>query len=279
MVENRSKAPLVRDLEHTLGVQLLDRSPRGVEPTLYGGALVRRSLTVFDELRQGVGEIEFMGNPTVGEVRIGCFEWVLATLMAPIIERLSSQYPGVIVHVTQTNPATLALDELRDRNIDLLIGRLGLAAEQDDLEAEVLLEDPMVVVAGAQSPWARLRKIELADLMDQKWILYPPNSEPAALVERVFQARGLALPQASVTTHSHYLRDILLDAGQYLAITPISMLCVYNRNRVAVKRLALDLGIKSSPMAIFTLRRRTLFIELFIECVRATAKTIHSRSG
>jgi DNA-binding transcriptional LysR family regulator len=117
--------------------------------------------------------------------------------------------------------------------------------------------------------------------MDQKWILYPPNSEPGATVEKAFRARGLALPQASVTTHSHYLRDILLATEKYLAITPISMLGVYNRNRVAVKRLALDLGIKSSPMAIFTLRHRTSspVIELFIESVRATAMTIHSRSG
>src|SRR6266446_189508 len=232
----------ISDLEYTLGVQLLDRGPRGVEPTLYGDALVRRGLVVFDELRQGVGEIEFMANPTVGEVRVGCFEWVLATLIPPVIERLSNQYPGVVVHVTQTNPATLDLRELRERNIDLLIGRLGRAAEQ-------------------------------ADLNDQKWILYPPNSEPAAIVESAFHAQGLALPQASVTTHSHYLRDILLATGQYLAIVPISMLGVYNRKRVTVKRLQLDLGIKSSPMAIFTLRNRTLspVIELFIECVRATA--------
>jgi DNA-binding transcriptional LysR family regulator len=64
----------IADLEHTLGVRLLDRGPRGIEPTLYGGALVRRGLAVFDELRQAVGEIEFMANPTVGEVRVGCNE-------------------------------------------------------------------------------------------------------------------------------------------------------------------------------------------------------------
>jgi len=136
-------------------------------------------------------------------------------------------------------------------------------------------------VSCVQSRWARLRNIELADLMDQKWILYPPNSEPAALAERAFKARGLSLPKASVTTHSHYLRDILLTTGQYLAITPVSMLGVYNRNSVKVKRLPLDLGIKSTPMAIFTLRHRTLspVIELFIECVRATAKSIGSMQG
>jgi hypothetical protein len=49
-----------------------------------------------------------------------------------------------------------------------------------------------------RNTWARLRKIALADLMDQKWILYPPNSEPAATVEKAFGARGLGLPRASV---------------------------------------------------------------------------------
>jgi DNA-binding transcriptional LysR family regulator len=52
-----------RDLENTLEVRLLDRGPLGVEPLLYGSALVRRGLAVFDELRQAVGEIEFMANP------------------------------------------------------------------------------------------------------------------------------------------------------------------------------------------------------------------------
>lgn len=136
----------------------------------------------------------------------------MATLLPPVIERLSSEHPGAVVHVTQTNHATLDLRGLRERNIDLVIARLGRAAEADDLNAEILLEDPMVVAAGAQSHWVRLREIELADLMDQK--MYPPNSEPAALVARAFRARGLTTPQASVTTHSHYLRDILLATGQ-----------------------------------------------------------------
>jgi DNA-binding transcriptional LysR family regulator len=61
-------------LEHTLGVRLLDRNPKGVEPTLYGHALLKRSVTVFDELRQGVKEIEFLADPNAGEVRCACTE-------------------------------------------------------------------------------------------------------------------------------------------------------------------------------------------------------------
>jgi molybdenum-dependent DNA-binding transcriptional regulator ModE len=61
----------IAELEHALGVRLLDRSPRGVEPTAYGRALIRRGVAVFDELRQGVKDIEFLADPTAGELRIG----------------------------------------------------------------------------------------------------------------------------------------------------------------------------------------------------------------
>src|SRR5262245_36649195 len=60
----------IAELERTIGVPLLDRSPQGVEPTAYGRALLRRGLAAFDELRQGVKDIEFLSDPTIGEVRI-----------------------------------------------------------------------------------------------------------------------------------------------------------------------------------------------------------------
>ena len=64
----------IADLEHMLGVRLLDRTPRGVELTLYGRAPLKRSLAVFDELRQSVKEIEFLTDPTAGELRVGFSE-------------------------------------------------------------------------------------------------------------------------------------------------------------------------------------------------------------
>jgi len=123
----------IADLEHTLGVRLLDRGPRGVEPTLYGSALVKRGLTIFDELRQGVGEIEFMADPTVGEVRMGCSEAIVATLLPQVIERFSSEHPGVVLHVAQMNPVTHEIRELSKRNVDLMVGRMAVPFEEDDV--------------------------------------------------------------------------------------------------------------------------------------------------
>src|SRR5687767_14431484 len=64
----------ISDMEHTLGAPLLDRSSRGVELTESGRLLVERGRVIFDEVRQGVRDIEHLSDPTRGEVRIGTSE-------------------------------------------------------------------------------------------------------------------------------------------------------------------------------------------------------------
>src|SRR5262245_37390923 len=64
----------IAEMEHTLGLPLLERKPRGVEPTPYARILLKRSVAIFDELSQGLTEIEFLRDPTRGELRIGTTE-------------------------------------------------------------------------------------------------------------------------------------------------------------------------------------------------------------
>ena len=66
---------LISGLESTIGVRLFDRTSQGVEPTIYGRALLKRGIAAFDEFKQGLRDIEFLANPTVGEVRVGCPEF------------------------------------------------------------------------------------------------------------------------------------------------------------------------------------------------------------
>jgi DNA-binding transcriptional LysR family regulator len=68
----------VAALEDAVGARLLDRTTRGIEPNIYGNALLKRSRTAFDELRQGVKEIEFLSESEVGEVRIAYPEAIAA---------------------------------------------------------------------------------------------------------------------------------------------------------------------------------------------------------
>src|SRR5258708_25303198 len=71
-VSTPSISEVIAALEHALGVRLLDRSPNGVVATPYGEALLVRGREAFDELRQGIRDIEFIADPDAGELRIGC---------------------------------------------------------------------------------------------------------------------------------------------------------------------------------------------------------------
>src|SRR5262249_48077940 len=99
------------ELERTLGVRLLDRSPQGVEPTLYGRALPARGLAIFDELRQGLQDTEFLADPSTGEARIGVAPPLVGFLFA-VIEQLSKQFPKMVFEIVERDSSALQNGDL-----------------------------------------------------------------------------------------------------------------------------------------------------------------------
>src|SRR5687768_6732201 len=97
-ISQPSVSEAIATLEVALRVRLLDRNPRGVEPTIYANALLKRGLVVFDELKKAIEDIEFLADPAVGDVRIGCPESLSAGLVPAIIDRLSRRLPKITVH-------------------------------------------------------------------------------------------------------------------------------------------------------------------------------------
>src|SRR5437763_6268806 len=77
----------IAELEHALGVRLLDRHRQGIEPTKFGRALLDCGTTVFDDLRQGVKNIESLADPTAGEVRVGCNHFLAASFVSAVVDR------------------------------------------------------------------------------------------------------------------------------------------------------------------------------------------------
>lgn len=266
----------IADLERTIGAQLLNRSPSGIEPTSFGRALVRRGRAVFDELRQGINEIEFLADPTTGEVRIGCPKSIAAGLLPAVVERFSHQFPRMVLRVAQAQTVTQEFRELRERNVDLMIGRVARPFIEEGLSAEILFEEPLYVVAGMQSRWARRRKIELAELRDERWILTPPNEVLSSPVAAAFHAQGLETPRATVVSFSFHLRHHLLTNSDFISLIPASMLRLFNARQTVLKALPVDAAIAPLPVAIVTLKNRLLTpeVQLFIDCARTMAKTI-----
>ncbi len=199
-ISQPSVSKAIAEVEHVLGLRLFDRGPKGIEPTPYGRALVECGVAVFDELRRGVKKLEFLVDPTAGELRIGCNETLAAGFVSAIIERLSRQYPRVAVHVVPANRDALLARELPQRTVDLVVAPVSGLALGDDLQVIHLFEDRFVVVVGAQKKIKR-RKPALSDLLGERWVLPPLDSLPGSMIAGAFRAKGLE-PRRPTSSHS-----------------------------------------------------------------------------
>lgn len=265
----------IANLEAALRVRLLDRNRRGIEPTLYAHALLKRGHVVFDELSQGIRDIEFLADPTTGEIRIASQDLLAAGLLPAAIDRLSRRYSQIVVRVVQASASMLEFRDLRERKIDLVLTRIPGFLVEDDLDIEILFDDPQeVVVVGTRSRWARRRKVALAELVDEPWVL-PPNQVVRALIAEAFKAHGLKVPQERVSAGSILLRNQLLATGRFLSVLPDFVLR-HNAKQWSLKALPVDLGVKPRAIAIVTLKNRTVspVVQLFVEHLRAVAKTM-----
>lgn len=264
---NISKA--LADMEHILGVRLFDRGPRGVEVTDYGRALLKRGIAAFDELKHGIRDIEFLADPTSGELRIGCVESLSSAILLPIIHRFMEQFPGVILHVSDLPAPAWELSDLRERKLDLILGRWVMPLPQselgDDVNVEVLFDDRLIIAAGMQSRWAHRRRITLAELTDAPWVLPGPNTWNYIGMKEAFRARGLEMPKIRLVTGSLSLRSHLLANDQFVTAVAKSV-----ADRYGLKVLPVDLPPLRWPIASITLKNRTLspIVALFVEHVR-----------
>jgi DNA-binding transcriptional LysR family regulator len=262
----------ISDLEHILGVRLFDRTSKGAEPTLYGRALCKRSVVVFDELKQTVKELEHLSNPTAGEVRIGCTEVIAAGLVSVAIDRLIRHYPGWVFHL-QLASVSAHLELLRSRMCEIVVGRSDWSVPAPDVKVERLFNEKLLVVAGLRSKWSGRRKMALADVIDEPWIQAPREVAPGGPTFEAFRAAGLRLPHVSVFSESLNLRYSLLETGRFITMIPESALRL-GPKRTPLKVLPIDIPRWGHAISVSVLKHRTLspIAGSVVEGIRAAAQ-------
>jgi DNA-binding transcriptional LysR family regulator len=270
----------ISELEHTLGVRLFDRSISGVEPTHYGRALLESGTAVFDEMRRGLQQIEFIKQPDAGDLRIGSSIVVDAGLLPAILERFSRDFPKAVLHVMHEDIATQQYDNLRNRKVELVLGRLPITMSEPDLVAEPLFDEPNVVVAGSGSRWAKRRNLDLADLMEAPWVLAQSGSLVRSLQDGVFRNSGLEPPSATVLTVSLHLYMRVIETGGWVGFVPASVMR-FGGQHMRIKVLPVKILSPPAPVGFITVKGRTLtpLAERFIECTRKVANPGTARAS
>jgi DNA-binding transcriptional LysR family regulator len=265
----------IADLENTVGVRLFDRVAYGVEPTIHGRALLKRSLAIFDDLRTSVSELEFLSDPTAGELRVGCEESLASGFLSTLIDRLTRRHPRLVFEIAIGDPMTLRERDLHGRRVELAIMRTATPELDEDFEENILYHDRLWVVAGLRNPWAGRRKIALAELVNERWCLPPPDHPVGSLVIEAFRSSGLEPPRRSVTVPSALCTSNLVAKGQYLGVHG-SVFLRFNPPSVRLKVLPVELPLPTSPISIITLKGRTLspVAQLFIDCAREVTEPL-----
>lgn len=267
----------IAELERTVGVCLLDRTARGVEPTEYGRAMLECGVAVFDDLRQGAKKIEFLTDPAAGEVRIGCHPGLAASFVPAVIDGIARRHPRIVFHVAVAEVGTLH-HELTERNVDLLITREFRALADERLSFEFLFDDSFVVVAGARNPLVRRRRIALTELLNESWALPPRETAFGSAVIEAFHSCGLDYPRTTVVTIPPDVRINLLATGHFLTIFAASAL-KFSIKHPKLKVLPVELPMARVPSGIVTLKHRTLspVAQLFVDGARKVAKPLAKR--
>jgi DNA-binding transcriptional LysR family regulator len=264
----------IAKLERTVGKRLLERGRKGIELTPYGDALLRCGVAVFDDLRKGIEEIDFLADPASGEVRIGCSEVASIGLIAEVIARVVRRYPRITFHLEPAEPPDL-YRELDARNVDLVITRIFRPVAQETMQTEVLYDEAVAVVAGLRHPLTRRRRIKFADFVEERWVLPPATSFINSLVADAFRKNGLGAPRVAVVAPFPHLRIMLVAQGHFLTVVP-TVLLKTGANQLGVKVLPVELHDNRRPVGIVTLKNRALspVAQLFIEHTRAVANAM-----
>jgi DNA-binding transcriptional LysR family regulator len=187
---------------------------------------------------------------------------------------MTKRYPRIAVDVSEANMAASGFEELRNRSVDLMIGRLAGPVRDDDLPETPLFAEAIQVVASASHPLAKKRLVELEDLVSERWILAPPRTAVNELIFNSFRTQRLPVPKLGITTYSMQLRMQLLNSGQYVTALPVSAVR-FNAARWSLMALPITIG-NDLPVSVVRLKVRipTPAVQLFLE----QAKLFYARN-
>ncbi len=266
----------VRSLEEALGVSLLERGKRGVEPTKFGLALTHRTMAAFDELRQAVRDIEHLADPQGGELRFGAMETMNAGVVATVVERMSRTYARVRFHMQPGNSRHLIDHFLHERSIEFAVVRPASMPLPTGTVGEKLFVDQFLVVVSAEHRHAKRRRITLAELKDESWITSDPEADARSPLGRAFEAAGVEMPIPRLRSDSINLRLRLLATGRWVTLMPRSVLHFMPRSSL-LRALPIELPTWEVPNMIVTNRDRVLspLAQTFLTTLREVAQSIN----
>jgi DNA-binding transcriptional LysR family regulator len=236
---------LLREIESALEVKLFDRHARGMTPTCYGEILVRHARLALSELGLAREEIVALKSGLSGKAALGTVLSPGTSLVPMAVVRMKRQYPGILASV-EMGPSKELVRKLLQGDLDMVVGRVLDCPRADDLVYEPLATDePHAVIASAQHPLAGRKDLQLEHLIEQPWILPPPESLVRNKLTDMFVQHGLSRPTNIIETDSLPVITSLLRQSNMVVALPeeaVYSCCKAGVLTVLVRNLPLSMG-------------------------------------
>lgn len=247
---------LLGELEHSLGVQLFERLPRGVAPTYYGHILIRRAGAALAEMDAAHQEVMELVSGMRGRVDVGTVLTPSASLVPEAVKLLKLRQPRVLVSIA-VDTSKILVQRLRAGELDLVVGRVLDTEAAAELNFEPITDEPHSLIVRAGHPLLGRAGLGLPELVKQGWILPPAGSILRDRLTTMFLSQGLEPPAETVETLALPVIANLLVGSDMVVALPQALLEPYLQSG-ALAVLPIDLGLRMDLYGIITRRHHQL---------------------
>ena len=262
----------LQELEDTVGVSLFVRHARGMEPTIFGEAVMRYARMVFEDLDELREELAAIEAGDIGKVRIGAVMAPSPELLTHTIVSLKAAHPRLQISV-QIDTSDVLVQALQQDQLDIMIGRIPDGFPALDLSFETLSEEALSIVVRPEHPAAHGQtRPKLADLAQYPWIIQPHPSPMRQIIDQTFRESRVAPPVSTVETSSILTTLSLLRDSDMLAVLPSSV-AQYYVSLAVIAAVPTPLRGRLAPYGLILRKNRRISpaTQLVIDAIRAAA--------
>ncbi|WP_322104312.1 LysR family transcriptional regulator [Paraburkholderia sp. J41] len=260
-------------LEKEIGTRLFIRHSRHVELTEAGRLFRERAQRIVEDAELALAEAQNAGRGETGRLALGfAGSTVFHPLVATVLQRYRSAYPGVSIGCEESNSSVL-LERVSEAKVDAALVRLPLNCR--GLATQPLVEEDVLAVLPPRHRLARRRSVDLADLAEDPLILFPRAIGPD-LYDSIISAChaagfnptiGMESPQISSTVN-------MAAAGFGVTLIPSSMRQIQAKG---VTYHALKNGTLHTTIAlVYRPREKAPTVQNFVRLVRDASRHAHS---
>ena len=212
----------IAQIEKEVGVRLIERTPHGVEPTVYGRVLYQHAAVVDRELAQAAQEIQELAFGHKGALAVGTTPGGAATLVALAVCKLLEARPGVDTRIIEETSVKTLVSRLHDRSLDMILCQRPEGTDLNGIRTISLFRTKRVACVRSGHPLAN--EATLRDLATYPFVCPEEEMGHVFGFRQIFLLNGLALPEVLISNSINMAKEIVLNSDAFALFSDLSVL-------------------------------------------------------